>query len=75
MPGANVALEWFASLSMSPTTALQLKTALDSVLALYVTAFGAIPTDPNFRLQTVGEPPTPASGAAGRAPLSAAGEQ
>jgi hypothetical protein len=58
-PGAHPFIEWLAALSMSPTTALQLKGSLDDMLTTYESAFGEIPNDPNFALQTVGQRPVP----------------
>jgi hypothetical protein len=48
LPGAMI--EWFESLSFSPTTAKQIKLSLDHAVTVYETAYGPIPEDPAFQL-------------------------
>jgi hypothetical protein len=44
--------EWFLTLSMSPTAALMLAEQLKSAVAAYEAAYGKIPLDPTFSVQT-----------------------
>ena len=49
------ALEWFATISMSPTLAEQLCIALGVTIADYKKQFGEIPKDPLFKLEQTKE--------------------
>ena len=44
--------EWFLTLSMSPTAVLMLAEQLKSAVAAYEAAYGKIPLDPTFSVQT-----------------------
>ena len=49
-PGNVSGIEWLASYSLSPTTALQLREVLDFILKEYQKKFGRIPRDPDFKV-------------------------
>ena len=51
-PGSAAALEWFASIAMSPILADQTRQLLDYILKDYETKFGKIPQDPNFKIES-----------------------
>jgi hypothetical protein len=50
-PGSAIALEWFITVAMSPVLADQLHQVLAVVLEDYRKKFGAIPKDPNFKIE------------------------
>lgn len=51
-PGSVPGVEWFVAVAMSATTAEQLYAALGQTLEDYRKAYGPIPSDPRFVLDT-----------------------